>query len=66
MKTITEHSKKLKIETSKEWNKNNTKYNFNVKIRDIEIAEFAEKNIANKTQFLIDAIKRYMAEKKTA
>ncbi len=61
MKNITEHSKKLRLKTTADWKKKKVTegaYNYNVLIKDPEIVEKAKK-IENKTQFLIEAIKKY-------
>jgi hypothetical protein len=62
---LSEHSKKLRIKTSGEWKQkkiNNGAYNFTVLITDNEIIKEA-RNIPNKSQFLIDAIKEFMNKK---
>jgi hypothetical protein len=59
---ITEHSKKLRIKTTTEWQKKKLDeggYKLNVLITDKEIAEFA-RGIENKRKFVIDAIKEKM------
>ena len=64
---ISEHSKKLRIKTAGEWKQakiNNGAYNFTVLLTDNELIQKA-KNIPNKSQFLIEAIKNY-TKKETA
>ena len=65
----TEHSKKLRAKTANESKKKaieNGGLMVSALIKDREMAEFARKEIPNKTQFVIEAVKRFMAEKKTA
>ncbi len=62
---ISEHSKQLKVETSKKWKKEAIKeggYNFNILITDKEIAEVARK-IPNKAKFLREAIDALIIKK---
>ncbi len=58
--TVTEHSKQLRIKTSEKWKKEKIKsgaYAFTVLITDAKIVEKVKK-IPNKTQFLLEAIKK--------
>jgi hypothetical protein len=57
-KEISEHTKELRKKTANEWHKRNTIYNFNIKLRDVEAVKIA-KEIENKTEFLINALKSY-------
>jgi hypothetical protein len=68
-KELSEHSKKLKIETTDKWQKQKLKdggYTFKVLLTNKEIAEFARKEIPNKSEFLKEAIKNYMNKKQMA
>jgi hypothetical protein len=68
-KELTEHSKELRIKTSKEWQKNkilNGGYRLTVLLSDKEVADFARNQIPNKAEFIVKAIKKYMLEVKKA
>jgi uncharacterized membrane protein YheB (UPF0754 family) len=60
---ITEHSKKLRIKTTDEWQKQKLKdggYTFKVLLTDKEMGNFARNEIKNKAEFLKNAIKEFM------
>ena len=64
MNKISEHSKKLKIKTSAKWQEkkhNEGAYSMKAFITDKEVAKFAKENIPNKSQFILEAVKRFMA-----
>jgi hypothetical protein len=64
-RTLTEHSKKVRIETAKEWQKkkhDEGAYSFKVMITNKELAETA-KNIPNKAEFLRNAIEEIILKK---
>jgi hypothetical protein len=66
---ITEHSKKLRAETANNWQQKKIAeggYRFTVVLTNKEIAEFARKEIPNKSEFLNNILKKLMAEKQTA
>lgn len=65
-KEITEKSKQTKIDYSNKWNREKTKYNLSVRIRDESVAEFIENKIKNKTEFVNEAIKQYINKLKHA
>ncbi|MFM2344718.1 MAG: hypothetical protein RLZZ210_1329 [Pseudomonadota bacterium] len=59
MKKETSRVKEYRAERIKE----NKAYNFSVLINDKELAEFAKKNIPNKSEFIKQAIKNFMHKK---
>jgi hypothetical protein len=64
----TEHTKKLRAETANSWQQKKIAeggYRFTVVLTDAEIAKEARK-IPNKTEFLKEAIKKFISENKTA
>jgi hypothetical protein len=66
---LSEHSKKLKIETTDKWQKQKLKdggYTFKVLLTNKEMAEFVRKEIPNKAAFLKQAIENYMHKKNLA
>lgn len=69
MNSNTPKSRKIRGDTANEAKKEairNGAVSVSVIIKDKELAEFVRKNIKNKSEFLINAIKNYMEQLKNA